>query len=190
MSLFTESRTTFFRLTENKVNLAQFPLNKLIEGAPPDKLFVDSGGFEDRKDVGCSRQDVDVSALKATHEEADTRIILHAINADVDTLTVSVRNTDVLLLLLSLDDGKYSKETKYIPIRTFAGQMFSRSLPSLLPFHAITIVTLPLSSVVTPASLHGQHLKFTTSCYLVLEKDNLLIKRDKMLRSLYAGCTT
>ena len=44
---------------------------------------------------------MDVSALRTTHEEADTRIILHAINVDVDTLIVPVRDTDVLLLLLS-----------------------------------------------------------------------------------------
>ena len=83
------------------MDLAQLHSNKLIEGAPPDELIVVSGGFEDEKDVGCSRQDVDVSDLGATHEEADTRIILHAINKDVATLIVSVRDTDVLLLLLS-----------------------------------------------------------------------------------------
>ena len=88
----------------------------MIEGTPPDKLFVVSGGFKDEKDVGCSRQDVDVSALKATHEEADTRIILHAINADVDTLIVSVRDTDVLLLLLS-----YSPLITCKDIRMMAG---------------------------------------------------------------------
>ena len=137
----------FLALTENKVDLAKFLSNKLFEGVPLDKLIVVSRGFEDEKDVGCSRQDVDVSALIATHEEADTRIILHAINVDVDTLIVSVRNTDVLLLLLSYSPlitckdiwmmTGTAKKRKYIPIRTLAGQMPSRSLPSL-PFHVIT----------------------------------------------------
>ena len=83
------------------------------------------------------RQDVDVSAITATHEEADTRIILHVINVDADTLIVSVKYTDLLLLLLSLDD---------------------------------------------------QHLKSTTSCYVVLEKDNLLIKRENCWEEV-VGCT-
>ena len=135
-------------LTENKVDLAQFLSNKLIGGAPPDKLIVVNGMFEDEKDVGCSRQDVDVSALKATHEEAETRIILHAINVDVDTLIASVRDTDVLLLLLSYSPlitckdiwmmASTANKRKYILIRTLAGQMPSASLPSLLLFHAIT----------------------------------------------------
>ena len=171
-------------LTENKVDLAQFLSNKLIEGAPPDKLFVVSGD-EDQKEVGCSRQDVDVSALRATHEEADTRIILHAINVDVDALTVSVRDTDVLLLSLSYAPlitckdirmmAATAKKIKYISIRTFAGQMPSGSLPSLLSFYAITGCDSTSCISGHTKNSFGQHLKFTTVCYVVLEKDNLLI---------------
>ena len=103
----------------------------MIGGAPPDKLFVVSGGFED---VGRSRQDVDVSALRATHEEADTCIILHAINVDVNTLIVSVRDTDVLLLLVSLDDGKYSKEKEVYSNKNFRWLNACRISPINSPF--------------------------------------------------------
>ena len=128
---------------------------------------------------------MDVSALRAAHEEADTRIILHAINVDVDTLTVSVRDTDVLLLSLSYAPliickdirmmAGTAKKRKYISIRTLAGQMPSGSLPSLLPFYAITgCDSTSCISGHTKKSL-GQHLEFTTICYVVLETDNLLI---------------
>ena len=106
---FLQNWDNCLALTEKKLDLAQFLLNKLIEWAPPDKLFAVSGEFGDKKDVGCSRQVVNVSALRATHDKKDVGCsrqdvdvsALRATHNDVATLIVSVRDTDVLLLLLS-----------------------------------------------------------------------------------------
>ena len=43
----------------------------------------------------------DLSALKATHKEADTRLIVHCVNSSLDNTVVSTRDTDVLLLLIA-----------------------------------------------------------------------------------------
>ena len=42
---------------------------------------------------------LDLSRLEADHEEADTRLILHCIHALMESVVVSVHDTDVLVLL-------------------------------------------------------------------------------------------
>ena len=39
--------------------------------------------------------------LSGNHEEADTRVVLHAMNASTDAVVVSARDTDVLIILVS-----------------------------------------------------------------------------------------
>ena len=69
--------------------------------APPDKVIVAVGAFENEREVQSSERVIDLSALKATHEEADTRLILHCVNSSLDNIVVWARDTDVLLLLVA-----------------------------------------------------------------------------------------
>ena len=94
---FTVGQTS----SHNKSDLAKFLSEHIIVNAPPDKVVVAAGGFVDEREVQSSQRAIDLSALKATHEEADTRLILHCVNSSLDNIVLSARDTDVLLLLIS-----------------------------------------------------------------------------------------
>ena len=55
--------------------------------APPGKVAVAVGGFVDEREVQSSERAV-LSALKATHEEADTRVIVHCVISSLGTTLV------------------------------------------------------------------------------------------------------
>ena len=65
--------------------------------------------------------------LMASHEEANTRLVLHSINSSCNTVVVSARDTDVLQLLVAHFPrftcqnlwmmGDTSKECKYCNIK-------------------------------------------------------------------------
>ena len=85
----------------------------------------------------------DLSALKATHEEEDTGLILHCVNNSLDNIVVLARDTDVTLLLVAhvphilctklyMMSGTATKE-KYFNIR----DIYENLPASLLPFHAL-----------------------------------------------------
>ena len=91
-------------LPENKRSLTLFLSNQLIKCTPEiGSDLVISGGFSEAdRVVSCAGHDV--TSLCATHEEADTRIILHAHHAmshGYRRIVVNARDTDVLLLLIS-----------------------------------------------------------------------------------------
>ena len=52
------------------------------------------------EDKALSTAGSDVSTLAATHEEADTRIIVHDLHTNLKTVVVCARDTDLILLLL------------------------------------------------------------------------------------------
>ena len=85
---------------ENKSEYADF-LSKEIKLRSYEKEVVTSGGFKDELEVWSSRNNPDVSQLSSNHEEADTRLILHAIVCNYKYIVISSRDTDVLVLLLS-----------------------------------------------------------------------------------------
>lgn len=94
----------FLALPENKSNLAEFLSDELIRQAVSfgSCELITAGGFTDT-DTAKSSIGRDMCKLKASHEEADTRMILHAIDAKqegYDRLVVLCRDTDVLILLL------------------------------------------------------------------------------------------
>lgn len=64
-------------------------------------MVVVAGVFAEATNVKLSNPDLNVSSLRAEHEEADTRLILHYIHANMKTIVVSVRDTDVILLLMA-----------------------------------------------------------------------------------------
>ena len=87
---------------DNKVDFALLLSSHFIERSRRVEPVVVAGG----KSVVAttfksSDPKLDVSSLRADHEEADTSLVLHCINARMETMVVSVRNTDVLLLPLA-----------------------------------------------------------------------------------------
>ena len=89
-------------LSENKADLAQYLSEEL--NAPENKEIVVFGGLADEEEVNCSKAAVDTScttALRCNHEEADTRLVLHALYNTYQTVVVSSRDTDVLVLLVA-----------------------------------------------------------------------------------------
>ena len=94
----------------------------------------------------------DISSPRARHEEADTRLILHAIQSQSNMVVVSARNTDVLLLLVShfprvqcttlwMMSGTSEKQ-KYVPIEAVYNNLPTNSATALLPFHAHQVVSM------------------------------------------------
>ncbi|KAG1649705.1 UPF0764 protein C16orf89 [Nymphon striatum] len=84
---------TLLALPANKEDLAAFLSNELITNAPAGKTLVVAGGFRDEEEVQTSNPNLDVKTLRARHEEADTRVILHCVHADADTVVVAARDT-------------------------------------------------------------------------------------------------
>ena len=64
-------------------------------------MIVTFGGFKDELEVWSSKDNIDITKLNSTHEEADTRLILHIINCERKYITVQSKDTDVLVLLIS-----------------------------------------------------------------------------------------
>ena len=89
----------------NKADLALLLSNHLIERSRAEHpVVVVAGGFAEATTVKSSDPDLEVSSLRANHEEADTRLILRCIHSHMETIVVAVRDTDVLLLLLARYD--------------------------------------------------------------------------------------
>ena len=87
--------------SENKSEYANFLSVELKRQAPYEKQIVTSAGFDNELEVWSSNDTVDTSQLSSTQEEADTRIVLHAINSGFKYIVVSCKDTDVLVLLAS-----------------------------------------------------------------------------------------
>lgn len=143
-----DSWSNFIALPANKADLARFLSEQLLEHAPSDKEVVAAGGFENEEEVRSSHMATNIVPLRASHEEADTRLVLHAINIPFDTVVVSARDTDVRLLLVAhyhrvqcnhlwMMAGT-KKNRKYIPIDTVHQKLPTDSTNALLPFHALT----------------------------------------------------
>jgi hypothetical protein len=141
----------FLALPDNKSDLSRFLSEYIIANSPPDKIIVVGGGFIDEREVQSSDRSgelIDVSDFSATHEEADTRLILHCAKSNLDTIVVSARDTDVLLLLIAhaphipctnlwMKSGTAAKR-KYYNIKAIYENLPAGSTKALLPFHALT----------------------------------------------------
>ena len=107
-----------------------------------------AGGFSESTTVKSSDSDLDVSSLRANHEDGDTRLILHCIHAHMNTIVVSVRDTDVLLLLLAhysrIDCTRLymkagtSKAPNYFPVQEIHQNHSVEQLDTLLAFYTVT----------------------------------------------------
>ena len=165
----------FLSLGDNKADLAHFLSVELCSQAPDNEEIVDGGGFKDELE-GRSSEGLNHLTLKSTHEEADTRLILHAVQSQFKTVVVSSRDTDVLILLIShfqhmqcehlwMMSGT-SKKRSYIPINDVFNEIPKGSKASLLAFHAFT--GSDTTSYIT------NHTK--RSSWKVLEKHHELLK--------------
>jgi len=83
----------------------------------------------------------DLAQLKATHEEADTRLVLHAVHSQFNTVVVCHHCVShfprVQCEHLWMLSGT-SKKWQYIPIDAVFNNLPTDSAPHLLPFHALT----------------------------------------------------
>ncbi|KAJ8314339.1 hypothetical protein KUTeg_008900 [Tegillarca granosa] len=90
----------------------------------------------------------DLTELSASHEEADTRIILQAIDAQTNSVVVCATDIDVFILLVAhLSEIKSdhvwmmtgtSTKRSYIPIKDVFQRIPPHSIDSLLAFHSLT----------------------------------------------------
>ena len=142
------SWSNFMALAQNKEDLAKLLSEQLLLHAPVGKTIVVSGGFKECTAVKSSNKALGITLLQATHEEADTRIVLHCIHTNTDQVVVSSRDTDVLILLVAhfasmqctrlwMKSGT-AKKQKYLPIHDIHQQFQKSELDSLIAFHAIT----------------------------------------------------
>ena len=134
---------------ENKSELSAFLSESLISDSTQDKIIVVVGGFEEPTMVKTNSEILDTTALECTHEEADTQIIVHCIHSSVETVVVSARDTDVLLLLahfnkmkckqLWMKSGTFTKP-QYIPVHKIRENipLEDNVMETIFPFHAIT----------------------------------------------------
>ena len=88
-------------------------------------------------------------AIRSTHEEADTRLVLHCSHSDSSSVVVWCRDTDVLLMLMAhstaMDKVVYmkagtSQNQKFITANDIlrAWGLREETARRLLPFHALT----------------------------------------------------
>ena len=141
---------SFLSLSANKADLASFLSEALVEMAPelqPSQELVVAGGFGDVMKVWTSA-DRDNHSLSSNHEEADTRIILHAKDAALEgyqRCVIQCTDTDVLVLALGhrnslppevwMNTGLKSKHP-FIPVHKI--ELTELQVKTIIPFHALT----------------------------------------------------
>ncbi|KAG1689630.1 hypothetical protein GQR58_007711 [Nymphon striatum] len=140
---------SFLSLSENKANLAAFLSEAMVEMAEeklnPTHELVVAGGFEDLLKVWIST-DRSTDHLSSNHEEADTRLILHAADASqqgYERCVLQCRDTDVLVLAVAHRDS--------LPSETW----FSMGLKVKRPFIPIHSISLPDEQIQTLIAFHS-----------------------------------
>ena len=99
--------TDFFAADANKASLLRFICEELSEGPLQDKdiqLYLGGAFTDETKTLLVNDQLVtSVPELQSTHEEADTRLILHMIHAarnGSERVVLHVNDTDVIVLCI------------------------------------------------------------------------------------------
>jgi len=151
----------FLKSAANKAGLAAFISDYVCtngsELLPAGKSVILAGGFKEGELVREVNEDgvSDIHDLKCTHEEADTRLLLHAVNLSTHHSRIILRcdDTDVLVVLLYYwsrgmlssevfmhcgHSGKDISRERYIPVHEIArtlGQDVCNVLPAV---HALS----------------------------------------------------
>ena len=141
---------------QNKVNLCHFLTESLCklgqEKLPLDKKLVIGGGLNDGKEALSIAKDhwETVPSLKSDHEEADTRLMLHAKHAVQARVRMIVQSpdTDVFILCTSLFQDIGCEELwfrtgvrdrlRYIPVHDVFRTLGDKLCKALPGFHAVT----------------------------------------------------
>ena len=132
----------FLKSADNKASLANFISEYILQHAseqlPYGKSIILAGGFSDRKIVmGVGIDSVfPLDSLQSTQDEADTRMLLHAVSLSSVNQRIIVRcdDTNVLVLLIHyFNRGLLAKEVfmftghsgkeRYIPIHDTATEL-------------------------------------------------------------------
>jgi len=149
----------FLKTGQNKTNLAEYYTAYMTERAgasltEQQTLYISGGQGETALRVtkdGCSESE----PLKSNHEEADTRMCVHARVAaenGADHIVISSPDTDVLVLLLhhrpaisasevfffTGREGKHADLTRYIPVHQIHDSLETSQLNILLPVYCLT----------------------------------------------------
>jgi len=140
----------------NKVNLADFLTSEMCkignEKLPVHKKLIIGGGFKDGERAVCITQETceDIEELSSDHEEADTRMLLHAKYASTPETRIIIQSpdTDVLVLCITHCDEMSSEELwfrtgvkdrlRYIPVHTICQRLGRKMCQALPAFHALT----------------------------------------------------
>ena len=118
----------------------------------PENKKIVIGGFKDgEKAVSISRGTCsDITGLQSNHEEADTRLLLHAKCAAENAARIVIQSpdTDVLAMCTSHFDSLSCEELwfqtgikdwlRFIPVHKVSQELGERTCNALLAFHALT----------------------------------------------------
>ena len=138
----------FLRVDENKKELFLFLSHQVTRSTEEGKVIFAT----DEERVLCSIADADVSKLvPCSHEEADTRLLLHvadAVQGGCRKVCVRTVDTDVIVLAIAHFDRIKPDELwvalgagshfRYIPVHELAASMDQRMCVTLHVFHAFT----------------------------------------------------
>ena len=92
----------FLELNKNKEGLQHLMGKELIRNAPQNKTIVVSGAFEDPVDTRSNKlSPAELANLSCDHEEADTRVVLHAVKSDKSRVVMYCNDTDILISALT-----------------------------------------------------------------------------------------
>ena len=140
--------SNFLFLSENKADLCKFLSDRILEHDFGDLEVVLSGGFKDESHAQSTNPNRNTDGLRASHEEADTRMVLHAVHSTASNVVVMVRDTDVVLLLahhfakMKCSQlwvmGGTAKDRTYIPVHEISRTLSLEQVTNLLAFHAVT----------------------------------------------------
>ena len=138
----------FLASDENKQDLANYLSGKLVQCEIPGKEVVvkgsESGPF--------SSQGRPLPSLDSNHEEADTSLILHALDGagkGFQRIVLQCRDTGVLLLLIYflgnhpsrpevwLKSGT-ARQMQHYPVHDIAKELPAEVMRNILGFHALT----------------------------------------------------
>ena len=140
---------SFISSNSNKSDLSRFLSNSLIAIPVNTAHVVTAGGFEDERRVmsNVPMSDTELLKLNANHEEADTRLIVHAVNSSSHRIVVHATDTDVFLLLIHHFERIPSEELwlaisgkkkRYIPVHAVANQLSPDLRDNIMAFHSLT----------------------------------------------------
>ena len=141
-------------MEENKQNLIQFLTSEVLKktrGLTGNKEVIIAGGYDDPKEVISSIGNSSIPpSLFSSYDEADTRMILHVLNANASgykNIVVQSGDTDVLVLLVHhqhrcsanvwMSSGTSKKHT-FIPIHNLIQSLSPAVIAALLAYRALT----------------------------------------------------